>query len=73
MTKNGFALAVTGILIAVAGCDGPDTGTDLKKINVRTILMTFSWERESQILKSRIQRVWRMWLNPLTLSPSGCR
>jgi DUF4097 and DUF4098 domain-containing protein YvlB len=33
MTNGRFALALTGILIVLAGCDGPDTGNEMKKIN----------------------------------------
>src|ERR1700730_14226265 len=33
MIKSKFALALTGVLIVLAGCDGPDTGNELKKIN----------------------------------------
>ena len=33
MTDRKFALALTGVLIVLAGCDGPDTGNQLKKIN----------------------------------------
>ena len=33
MTNRKFALALTGVLIVLAGCDGPDTGNQLKKIN----------------------------------------
>src|SRR6267154_934455 len=33
MTNGKFALALIGVLIVLAGCDGPDTGNELKKIN----------------------------------------
>jgi hypothetical protein len=33
MTNSRFALALTGVLLVLAGCDGPDTGNALKKIN----------------------------------------
>ncbi len=33
MTNRKFALALTGVLIVLAGCDAPDTGNQLKKIN----------------------------------------
>ena len=33
MTYRKFALALTGVLIVLAGCDGPDTGNQLKKVN----------------------------------------
>jgi DUF4097 and DUF4098 domain-containing protein YvlB len=33
MTNGEFALALTGVLIVLAGCNGPDTGNELKKIN----------------------------------------
>jgi hypothetical protein len=33
MTCGKFMLALTGVLIVLAGCDGPDTGDGLKKIN----------------------------------------
>ena len=33
MIKSKFALALTGVLIVLAGCDGPDTGNELKKVN----------------------------------------
>jgi len=33
MIKSKFALALTGVLIVLAGCDGPDTGNEMKKIN----------------------------------------
>jgi DUF4097 and DUF4098 domain-containing protein YvlB len=31
--KSSFALALTFVLIVLAGCDGPDTGNELKKVN----------------------------------------
>jgi DUF4097 and DUF4098 domain-containing protein YvlB len=33
MTPSKFALALTGVLIILAGCDGPDNGSALKKVN----------------------------------------
>ncbi|HMA00214.1 MAG TPA: hypothetical protein VKP66_19905 [Steroidobacteraceae bacterium] len=33
MTHGRYALALTGVLIVLAGCEGPDTGNELKKIN----------------------------------------
>jgi DUF4097 and DUF4098 domain-containing protein YvlB len=33
MTNSKIALALTGVLFVLAGCDGPDTGNELKKIN----------------------------------------
>jgi hypothetical protein len=33
VTNSRFALALTGVLIVLAGCDGPGTGNELKKIN----------------------------------------
>jgi hypothetical protein len=33
MTSKKFALALTGVLVVLAGCDGPDTGNQLKKVN----------------------------------------
>jgi DUF4097 and DUF4098 domain-containing protein YvlB len=33
MTNGKFALALTGVLIVLTGCNAPDTGNELKKIN----------------------------------------
>jgi DUF4097 and DUF4098 domain-containing protein YvlB len=33
MTNSRFALALTGVLIVLAGCDGTDTGNPLKRVN----------------------------------------
>jgi hypothetical protein len=33
MTHSKFALALTGVLIVLTGCDGSDTGNEMKKVN----------------------------------------